>query len=453
MSFCFLLAQEQSASSLVGGSSENIYLTVNKYDEIYPEEKILDANDSIQGENINEDESLINLAKIDLEFIDITFTAPTVIASEQDFYDHNFSIGKDNITIKQYCAFLNAVATTDTYHLYHENMGSSLGAASIVRLGSPGEYYYSVREIEQGGGDLPVTHITWFDAARFCNWMHHDQPVGVQDDMSTENGAYCLHDEASGFISMNEDARYFLPNEAQWNNALHDKKLAAVFKTSQERFSVWSNTFDSETSCLVIDLSQTSLACDDSSNQKKCDPSMASNVIGFRLASRVLSEDGSSLVKKPTSSSNDGNDYCSAIHLKPYFSVTDWKTGLTAAGIIAIMASLVFMISYYIGYPQIALSIAVSITAPLLRALREKTKFSTAELVSLYCILPIVEGVVATGICCFAAPDAAVVMAIREGLSLPCFGLDISHPFMAAAARVFLQFSIPISIAWFFGLM
>jgi hypothetical protein len=47
---------------------------------------------------------------------------------------------------------------------------------------------------ERGDGpiDGPVNRVTWFDAARFANWMSNGQPTGAQTPRTTENGAYDL---------------------------------------------------------------------------------------------------------------------------------------------------------------------------------------------------------------------------------------------------------------------
>src|SRR5262245_44176206 len=55
-----------------------------------------------------------------------------------------YSIGKYEVTVGQYTAFLNAVAATDTYFLYNPGMAAYLNEAGIARMGSSGSYTYSV---------------------------------------------------------------------------------------------------------------------------------------------------------------------------------------------------------------------------------------------------------------------------------------------------------------------
>jgi hypothetical protein len=73
-----------------------------------------------------------------------------------------YNIAKYEVTVDQYTAFLNAVASTDTYHLYNPSMASDANSAGISRIGASGSYTYSVI----GSPDHPVTYVGWGDAAR-----------------------------------------------------------------------------------------------------------------------------------------------------------------------------------------------------------------------------------------------------------------------------------------------
>src|SRR5208283_4608987 len=59
-----------------------------------------------------------------------------------------YQMGEYDVTVGQYCQFLNAVAKTDTYGLYNTGMAlRPLGAfwtLGIAQSGSPGNYSYSV---------------------------------------------------------------------------------------------------------------------------------------------------------------------------------------------------------------------------------------------------------------------------------------------------------------------
>jgi formylglycine-generating enzyme required for sulfatase activity len=58
--------------------------------------------------------------------------------------------------------------------------------------------------------------VSWFDAARFSNWMNN----GATNGASTETGAYTLNGATSGVgFTVNPGATWFLPREDQWYKA------------------------------------------------------------------------------------------------------------------------------------------------------------------------------------------------------------------------------------------
>jgi sulfatase modifying factor 1 len=140
-----------------------------------------------------------------------------------------YQIGKYDVTIGQYTAFLNAVAATDTYSLYNASMASDLNVAGIAQNGSSGSYTYSV--INNGGNSAnrPITYVSWWDSARFSNWMANGQPTGAQSSTTTENGAYNVNGATSGnapaknVTNPNTSAAptFFIPNENEWYKAAY----------------------------------------------------------------------------------------------------------------------------------------------------------------------------------------------------------------------------------------
>ena len=100
---------------------------------------------------------------------------------------YDYCIATFDITETQYATFLNAVAQTDKYKLYSPKMAKAGNFkdsdesdddfhtnAGITRSGESSNYVYSV--VGASGSD-PVVWVTWFDAARFCNWLHNGQPA------------------------------------------------------------------------------------------------------------------------------------------------------------------------------------------------------------------------------------------------------------------------------------
>jgi len=142
---------------------------------------------------------------------------------------YGYQMGKYDVTIGQYTAFLNAVAATDTYSLYNAGMATDLNVAGISRSGTSGSYTYSV--INNGGNSAnrPITYVDWFDAARFANWMSNGQPTGLQGQTTTESGAYDLWMWPPGvapgvsFVNWNTGLAplYRIPTENEWYKAAY----------------------------------------------------------------------------------------------------------------------------------------------------------------------------------------------------------------------------------------
>lgn len=131
---------------------------------------------------------------------------------------YDYQIAKNETTITEYAAFLNAVAKTDTYGLYATSMQTDGNIAGIQRIGTSGSYSYTVL----GSGNRPITYVSWFDAARFANWLHNGQPSGAQDASTTEGGAYTLAGATSGVgFSKNVGATVWIPSENEWYKAAY----------------------------------------------------------------------------------------------------------------------------------------------------------------------------------------------------------------------------------------
>ena len=129
-----------------------------------------------------------------------------------------YKIAQNETTISQYAEFLNAVAKTDTYSLYNSNMTTSY-INGIAQSGFSGSFTYSVAS---GSGNKPITYVSWFDAARFTNWMHNGQTTGAQNASTTEDGAYTLNGAVSGVsVSKNVGATVWIPSENEWYKAAY----------------------------------------------------------------------------------------------------------------------------------------------------------------------------------------------------------------------------------------
>ncbi len=131
---------------------------------------------------------------------------------------YDYSMGKYEVTLNQYCAFLNAVGATDTYSLYNPLLNSLPQVRGIIRTGSSGSYHYSVF----GSGNRPVTYVSWFDAARFVNWLQNGQPTGLQGPATTEAGVYTLNGATSGTgFARDPGALFCLSTQDEWHKAAY----------------------------------------------------------------------------------------------------------------------------------------------------------------------------------------------------------------------------------------
>jgi sulfatase modifying factor 1 len=126
---------------------------------------------------------------------------------------YDYQIAKNETTIGQYAEFLNAKAKSDPYALYSTSMASDASVARISRTGGDGSYSYLP---VPGSENKPITYVSWFDAARFCNWLHNGQGSG-----STETGAYTLYGAMSGIYLVNPGAQTWIPSENEWYKAAY----------------------------------------------------------------------------------------------------------------------------------------------------------------------------------------------------------------------------------------
>jgi len=136
---------------------------------------------------------------------------------------YEYRIGKYEVTNAQYAEFLNAVAGVgDPNDLYDTDMGGGWNdIGGISRTGSGTDADPWVHAARSNRGNRPVNYVSWYDALRFANWMHNGQPTGVQDDATTEDGAYDM--ELGAAVVRKPGARVFLPSEDEWYKAAYYK--------------------------------------------------------------------------------------------------------------------------------------------------------------------------------------------------------------------------------------
>ncbi|MFU8885074.1 MAG: SUMF1/EgtB/PvdO family nonheme iron enzyme [Cyanobacteriota bacterium] len=160
--------------------------------------------------------------------------------------NNNYSIGKYEVTIRQYSKFLNSVASSDPFQLYNQALMTNPRNGGIVRSGSDGGYTYKPIK---GTGKLPITGVNWFDAARFANWLANGQPIGANQEASTEDGVYSLNGKTSGrSVSRNrinpntgKAPKYGIPTENEWYKAAYYSKKLNGGSGGYYRYATQSN--------------------------------------------------------------------------------------------------------------------------------------------------------------------------------------------------------------------
>ncbi|MCE9547175.1 MAG: SUMF1/EgtB/PvdO family nonheme iron enzyme [Planctomycetia bacterium] len=130
---------------------------------------------------------------------------------------YEYQIGKYEVTNAQYVEFLNAKAASDPLSLYNASMSSN-GSGGIIRSGVSGSFTYSVKP---GHANKPVNYVSFYDAARFTNWINNGQ-----GNADTESGAYTLLGGTAtptagtlNGIARSPSATIVLPSVDEWYKA------------------------------------------------------------------------------------------------------------------------------------------------------------------------------------------------------------------------------------------
>jgi formylglycine-generating enzyme required for sulfatase activity len=129
-------------------------------------------------------------------------------------------IGKTEVTNRDYNDFLNAIAKTDATSLYNPLM-ANIGIQKTFYNGTASYMVDSASE------NYPVAYVSWFDSARYANWLANGKPSGTQNSTTTEDGAYNMK---SSFIVRNSinpntgaPPTFWLLNESEWYTSAYLK--------------------------------------------------------------------------------------------------------------------------------------------------------------------------------------------------------------------------------------
>ncbi len=148
-------------------------------------------------------------ASVVIDWVTVGNSGNAADSSGYGAVSQTYKIGKYEVTNGQYAEFLNAKGSANGYGIYNSGM-AGLG---IAQSGSSGSFSYSVTGAL---ANRPVAYVSWFDAARFANWLLNGQGSGT-----TETGAYTLNGAMSGNILANAGAGIHLPSEDEWYKAAY----------------------------------------------------------------------------------------------------------------------------------------------------------------------------------------------------------------------------------------
>ena len=158
-------------------------------------------------------------ATITLDMIAIGNAGNAADTTTYGSVSYAYDIGKTEVTTAQYVAFLNATASTvDTYGLYNAGM-ANMGGTGVGISQAGGVSTNFSYTVTGGGENRPVAFVSWFDAARFSNWMTNGHAQGT----TTETGSYTLAGAVSGStVARNVTVNgYFIPTENEWYKAAY----------------------------------------------------------------------------------------------------------------------------------------------------------------------------------------------------------------------------------------
>jgi sulfatase modifying factor 1 len=153
-------------------------------------------------------------ASVTIDYVSVGHAGNAADSTGYGAVAYAYQIGKYEVTNAQYSTFLNAVDPdgANANGVYNTNMGSNARGGITYTAGAASGAKYTIRT---SMGDKPVTYVSWYDAARFANWLHNGQGSG-----STETGAYTLSLN-TGIITKNEGAQVYLPSEDEWYKAAY----------------------------------------------------------------------------------------------------------------------------------------------------------------------------------------------------------------------------------------
>ena len=123
------------------------------------------------------------------------------------------------VTVNDYCLFLNATASTDSSDVYD---GSS--SCQVVRSGNPGGYQYDILE---GRGDAPMKYLSWSDGELYCAWKENAEgsifyeACEAAPDQALKSNQITVHYQiTSSLTGLNKQSDDDKSEEELWGRAI-----------------------------------------------------------------------------------------------------------------------------------------------------------------------------------------------------------------------------------------
>ena len=147
-------------------------------------------------------------ATVTIDYVSVGNAGNTADSTGYGAVSYAYNIGKYEVTNAEYAQFLNAKGASNSNGIFNSNMASY----GITQTGSSGSFSYNVTS---GFENKPVVYVSWYDAARFTNWLGNGQGGGDMED-----GAYTLSGN-TGIVTVNSSANVYLPSEDEWYKAAY----------------------------------------------------------------------------------------------------------------------------------------------------------------------------------------------------------------------------------------
>ncbi|MFI0348143.1 MAG: hypothetical protein ACH346_05170 [Chthoniobacterales bacterium] len=134
------------------------------------------------------------------------------------------------VTIAEYCDFLNHVAASDSDHLYDEKMGTDSEAACILRFGKPGNYFY---QVIVGRGNFPVMYVNSFDEKKYSDWCQNGALVSNEENgdglLKSSQRSFALNETSTSILTL---ATVAPASTSNFNSYIEDVSRVAVVATA-----------------------------------------------------------------------------------------------------------------------------------------------------------------------------------------------------------------------------